>query len=109
MSTTTEFDYPGHVRSEVVDRAELTRGPEARSRRHAGAAKERVTIRLDSDVVESFKELTGDAQGKGYQSLMNQALREWLTARGLPEMLREEVRRVLREELAGSKVHSSVG
>ena len=29
--------------------------------------------------------------GQGYQSLMNQALREWLTAQSVTELVREEL------------------
>lgn len=100
-STTTDpdRDYVEHVRTQAPDRSHVTRGPEERRRRHAKATKERVTIRLDSDVLRSFRELTGDAQGKGYQTLVNQALRDWLMAQGLHELVREEVRRALNEEL----------
>ena len=37
--------------------------------------KTRVTIRLDEDVVEWFREQVDAAGGGSYQSLMNQALR----------------------------------
>ncbi len=111
MSTTTEseFDYVDHVRSERPDRAHMTRGPQERRMRHAGTKKERVTIRLDSDIVESFKDLTGEVRGKGYQTLVNQALREWLLARGVHELMREEIRRALREELVRGDVVASSG
>ena len=39
------------------------------------APKEHVNIRLDADIVQSFKR-TGD----GWQTRLNNALREWLTA-----------------------------
>ncbi|MBK6853067.1 MAG: BrnA antitoxin family protein [Burkholderiales bacterium] len=39
------------------------------------APKEHVNIRLDADIVQSFK-LTGD----GWQTRLNNALREWLSA-----------------------------
>ncbi len=99
-TTESEFDYVEHIRSQAPDRAGMSRGPEERSARHARPGKERVTIRLDSVIVEAFKELTGEPGGKGYQTLVNQALRDWLMARGVHELMREEIRRVLREELA---------
>ncbi|WP_412478962.1 BrnA antitoxin family protein [Azonexus sp. IMCC34839] len=46
----------------------LTRG-----RQGAGRPKVLVTARFDADIVESFK-----ATGKGWQTRMNSALRDWL-------------------------------
>ena len=59
--------------------------------------KTRVTIRLDQDVVEWFKEQVDAAGGGNYQSLMNQALREFI--RRSREPLESTLRRVIREEL----------
>ena len=43
--------------------------------RPAGSSKVSTTIRFDADVVERFR-----ARGRGWQSQMNAALREWLQA-----------------------------
>ena len=43
--------------------------------RPAGSSKVSTTIRFDLDVVEKFR-----ARGRGWQSQMNAALREWLQA-----------------------------
>ena len=43
--------------------------------RPAGSKKVSTTIRFDTDVVERFR-----ARGRGWQSQMNAALREWLQA-----------------------------
>jgi uncharacterized protein (DUF4415 family) len=59
--------------------------------------KTRITIRLDSDVLEWFKEQVREAGGGNYQSLINAALREFIAATGEP--LEETLRRVIREEL----------
>jgi hypothetical protein len=59
--------------------------------------KTRITIRLDDDVLEWFREQADAAGGANYQSLINQALREYIDARGEP--LEEQIRRVVREEL----------
>jgi len=59
--------------------------------------KTRVTIRLDEDVVEWFREQVDAAGGGNYQSLMNQALREFI--RRSKEPLESTLRRVIREEL----------
>lgn len=39
--------------------------------------KTRITIYLDDDVVEEFRE-RADAAGRGYQTMINDALREFL-------------------------------
>lgn len=54
-------------------------------------AKRPVNILLDVDVVEFFKRKAG---GRGYQTLINQALRESMAR----ETLEATLRRVLREE-----------
>lgn len=59
--------------------------------------KTRITIRLDSDVLEWFKAQVREAGGGNYQSLINAALREFIAATGEP--LEETLRRVIREEL----------
>lgn len=63
--------------------------------------KERITIRLDADVLDWFRR-QADAQGGGnYQTMINQALREYITV--APKPLEEILRRVLREELSNYK------
>ena len=59
--------------------------------------KVRITIRLDGDIVEHFKEQVISAGGGNYQTLINDALREHLQTRTKP--LEDTLRRVIREEL----------
>ncbi len=59
--------------------------------------KTRITIRLDDDVLDWFREQTHLAGGGNYQTLINRALREHI--QGRREALEETLRRVLREEL----------
>ncbi len=61
----------------------------------AAKAKNRITIMLDGDVLSAFRE-KADAAGIGYQTLINQTLRESLAGQPLDEAT---LRRVLREEL----------
>lgn len=63
----------------------------------ASPGKTRITIRIDDDVLAWFREQVELAGGGSYQSLMNQALREFIHSRAEP--LEETLRRVLREEL----------
>jgi uncharacterized protein (DUF4415 family) len=59
--------------------------------------KARITIRLDEDVLEWFRQRVDDAGGGNYQTLINQALR--LHIEQQTEPLESTLRRVLREEL----------
>jgi uncharacterized protein (DUF4415 family) len=57
--------------------------------------KTRITIMLDDDVLMAFR-ARAEAEGTGYQTLINQALRRSMGAAVLDEAT---LRRVLREEL----------
>jgi uncharacterized protein (DUF4415 family) len=61
------------------------------------SGKTRITIRLDQDVIDWFKERVEEAGGGNYQTLINQALREHMTQTREP--LEATLRRVVREEL----------
>ena len=63
--------------------------------------KTRITIYIDDDVLETFRE-RGGTEGKGYQTIMNQALRDYLGK--VQQPLDEEIlRRVIQEELRAAK------
>ncbi len=59
--------------------------------------KVRVTIRLDADIIEHFKDLVHAAGGGNYQTLINEALREYIKAHD--KSLEDALRKVIREEL----------
>jgi uncharacterized protein (DUF4415 family) len=59
--------------------------------------KTRVTIRLDNDVLEWFRQRVDDAGGGNYQSLINDALRAH--RHQAREPLESTLRRIIRDEL----------
>jgi uncharacterized protein (DUF4415 family) len=59
--------------------------------------KTRITIRIDDDILDWFRGEVEAAGGGNYQTLINQALREYLNQQQQP--LEELLRRVVREEL----------
>jgi len=59
--------------------------------------KQRITIRLDADIIEHFKGLVHAAGGGNYQTLINDALREHIKAHD--RELENTLRKVIREEL----------
>ena len=63
--------------------------------------KTRITIRLDDDLVEWFKDKVNEAGGGNYQTLINAALRDYVERQKEP--LEQVLRRVLREELSRRK------
>lgn len=60
------------------------------------AGKTRITMYLDDTILEEFR-TRADAAGKGYQTLINDALREYLSKDS--NNLEETLRRVKREEM----------
>jgi uncharacterized protein (DUF4415 family) len=63
------------------------------------AGKTRITIYLDDEILQRFKSQS-EKTGKGYQTLINDALKAYT---GLTEkpLTPEIVRKIVREELAG--------
>ncbi|MCG6859863.1 MAG: BrnA antitoxin family protein [Chromatiaceae bacterium] len=62
-------------------------------------AKERITIRLDPDIIEWFRDRVRG--GGNYQTLINEALREHIERQSGAD-LESTLRRVLREELGAA-------
>jgi uncharacterized protein (DUF4415 family) len=76
-----EYDFSRAKRGQVV--------------RQSG--KTRITIYLDDDVLEAFRE-RADAGGRGYQTMINEALRQHLE-RSQERLDAATIRRIVREEL----------
>ena len=68
------------------------RGPVVSSR-----GKTRITILLDSDILGAFRE-RAESAGRGYQTMINEALREYLDRLQRP-IDAQTLRRILRQEL----------
>lgn len=67
----------------------------------AAPHKTRITIRIDTDILEWFRHQVNEAGGGNYQSMINEALREHIRRAGKP--LEEMLRQVIREELRASQ------
>ena len=59
--------------------------------------KVRITIRLDGDIIDHFKEQVNAAGGGNYQTLINEALRQHILTRN--KSLEDALRKIIREEL----------
>ncbi len=75
------------------DFSKAKQGPVVKVRK----GKTRITIRLDDDVLEWFREQVDRAGGGNYQTLINDALRQYV--QHTEEPLEKALRRVIREEL----------
>lgn len=67
--------------------------------------KTRITIRLDNDVIAHFQDKVDRAGGGNYQSLINEALREFIRGSRLETVVRKAVReevKAVREALEKS-------
>jgi uncharacterized protein (DUF4415 family) len=76
-----EYDFSGAKRGAVVPQK----------------GKTRISIYIDSDVLDQFRRRADEA-GKCYQTMMNEALREYLGKSPRP-VDETTLRRILREEL----------
>jgi len=84
---TKEYDFSNGKRGPVIQQQ----------------GKSRITIYLDNNVLEEFRE-RADNSGSGYQTMINEALREFLNKKQEP--LNEAVlRKVVREELEKVALH----
>lgn len=59
--------------------------------------KVRITIRLDSDIIDWFRSKVEERGGGNYQTLLNNALRTYMQQQEEP--IEEVLRRIVREEL----------
>ena len=82
----TVYDFRQGKRGRVLPPAKESRG------------KTRITIRLDEDLVDYFlKEADASGGAKGYQTLINEALRQYVE--GKAPRLADTLRQIVREEL----------
>lgn len=60
--------------------------------------KTRITIRIDDDTLDWFRQQVHSAGGGNYQTLINLALRDYINSKREP--LEDTLRHVIREELS---------
>ena len=69
-------------------------------------AKSRITMRVDSDVVAIFR-ARAESSGGNYQTMMNDALKQFAQGVTLGEMLDQRVRSAIGEVLGASSARTS--
>jgi uncharacterized protein (DUF4415 family) len=85
-----EYDFTGAKRAKDVPHLAELQAEVARS-------KTRITILIDDDVLAAFRARAAH-EGRGYQTLINAALRAAIAPEAAPVTM-EALRQVLREEL----------
>jgi uncharacterized protein (DUF4415 family) len=88
-----EFDYQTYTREHSPDVSRIQRGTETRKQRFE-IAKKKSKVRIDGDILEQFRQL--DPHEPDCEKLINQALREWLAAEDMKELVREELQQMVR-------------
>ncbi|MFO1429837.1 MAG: BrnA antitoxin family protein [Candidatus Competibacteraceae bacterium] len=95
-SKADEFDIPSLSKAQLDSLRPLNElRPEAQAA--LGKGKTRITIMLDNDILAVFRD-RAEKQGCGYQTLINEALRAYLSDEHVP-LTADLLRRILREEL----------
>ncbi|MDQ6975725.1 MAG: BrnA antitoxin family protein [Mariprofundaceae bacterium] len=61
--------------------------------------KQKITIRLDGDIIEHFKKQAEEAGGGNYQTTINDTLREHIQGLAIGEMLKQAVKQAIHEEM----------
>ena len=62
----------------------------------AAPGKTRITIRLDNELIDWFRSRVNEAGGGNYQTLLNDALKAYVTQQALEATLRKLIREELR-------------
>ncbi len=75
------------------DPARIQRGTSVRKKRFKAALK-KSSVHIDEDILEQFKQFV--PQGQKCENLINRALREWLSAKDVKELVRTELQQVVR-------------
>ena len=94
-STTATFDEDAPITQADIDAGKLVLRKRAEGR--VVQPKKRVTLYLDATLVERFKQMAGE---RGYQTLINEALKNSLQQSDIEATLRKVIREELKERKA---------
>ncbi len=89
-----EFDYYAYMKTHEPDASQLQRGTGAQKRRFEEATM-KGRVRIDADILEQFQQRA--PEDESYQESINHALREWLSAQNIKELVRDELHQMLEQ------------
>ena len=97
-----EFDYYSYTQTNPPDASKIKRGTGLRMKRfETKTLQDR--IRIDQDILTEFDTLASHAKER--EQLINKALREWISARSVKELVQQELSRIIRETLESGERH----
>jgi uncharacterized protein (DUF4415 family) len=94
-STTATFDEDAPITQADIDAGKLVLRKRVEGR--VVQPKKRVTLYLDATLVERFKQMAGE---RGYQTLINEALKNSLQQSDIEATIRKVIREELKERKA---------
>lgn len=105
--TEKEIDFSEKGFKKQFRQIERKDRPNAAINKALREAKNRITIYLDADIVEHFKTQAENSK-IGYQTLINQTLREKITGAQTAEKADELIERLLRDKNALSRLKAEL-
>jgi uncharacterized protein (DUF4415 family) len=106
-TTEKEIDFSEKGFKKQFRQIERKDRPNAAINKALGEAKNRITIYLDADIVEHFKTQAENSK-TGYQTLINQTLREKITGAQPAEKADELIERLLQDKNALSRLKAEL-
>jgi hypothetical protein len=100
MADNETFDYQANMREVPPDPTQIRRGTAELERRRTEAALRYQSVRIERENFEQFHQLA--VNGQSAEQLINQALREWLAAQGIKEMVRAEIQLAVRQTFSAA-------
>ena len=103
MQANSDAEFVRFRDLDFADAKTVAKTPHLRKLQASAGAKSRITLRVDSDVVAIFR-ARAELSGGNYQTMMNEALKQFAQGMTLSEMLDSSVRKTVAEAL-GSAPH----
>ena len=98
MKASSDPEFARYKNLDFADAKSVARTPHLKRLQAAVGAKSRITMRVDSDVVAIFR-ARAEMSGGNYQTMMNDALKQFAQGITLGEMLDRRVRETIGEVL----------
>ncbi len=96
MNANSDLNYSAYADMDFDDALPVAKVPAlAALQASHEAGKTRITMRIDRETLAAFKAKAAST-GSSYQAMMNEALKQYLTAQSLEDVIRETIRQELK-------------
>ena len=106
MKANSDPEFARFKDLDFADAKSVASTPHLRSLQASSGAKSRITMRVDSDVVAIFR-ARAEMSGGNYQTMMNEALKQFAQGMTLAEMLDSSVRETIGKALRNVPTRSA--